>query len=89
MAIGWCMHDEAVTNYDAQINQLSVGHDFILREFGPNARPKVAWHIDPFGASNVSPSLFAEAGYEAFVINRVDWRIKVPTIEMECCLNAA
>ena len=33
--------------------------------------------IDPFGSSNVSPSLWAELGFYAFVINRIDYRIKV------------
>ena len=32
---------------------------------------------DPFGASNMSPGLFSEAAYEAFVIDRVDYRLKV------------
>lgn len=33
--------------------------------------------LDPFGASSVTPTLWAEAGFEYFVIDRIDYRIKV------------
>ena len=35
------------------------GLRFISDTFGPEHRPKVAWHIDPFGHSAEQASLFA------------------------------
>jgi hypothetical protein len=32
---GWCMNDEASPTYSAAINQMTEGHQFVLREFGP------------------------------------------------------
>ena len=34
-------------------------------------------HLDPFGSSNMSPALWAMTGFNASVINRIDYRIKV------------
>ena len=48
------MHDEAVTNYVSQINQLTEGHTFILDEFGESAIPRIAWHIGAFKACCLS-----------------------------------
>lgn len=41
------MHDEAVTTWTDQINQMTVGHRFILDNFG--VVPTKGWQIDPFG----------------------------------------
>jgi hypothetical protein len=38
-----------MSRYHATIYQMTEGHQFILREFGPSALPTVAWQIDPFG----------------------------------------
>ena len=48
---GWCMNDEAATDYNAIIDQMSIGLRFVEENFGPTARPRVGWHIDPFGHS--------------------------------------
>ena len=45
------MNDEATTNYNAIIDQMSLGLRFIDSNFGADARPRVAWSIDPFGHS--------------------------------------
>jgi len=45
---GWCMNDEAVTHYEAEINQMTVGHEFLLRTLG--VVPKIAWHIGMWDA---------------------------------------
>lgn len=42
-----------------------------MKEFG--VRPKIAWHIDPFGHSAANARLFAEMGYDAFFIDRDDY----------------
>ena len=45
------MNDEAATDYNAIIDQMSIGLRFVEENFGTTARPRVAWHIDPFGHS--------------------------------------
>ena len=45
------MNDEASTDYNAIIDQMSIGLRFVEENFGPTARPRVGWHIDPFGHS--------------------------------------
>lgn len=49
---GWCMHDEAATHYIAMIDQTTLGHRYLLEQFGPDRGvPTVAWQLDPFGHS--------------------------------------
>lgn len=56
---GWCMNDEAATDYNAIIDQMSVGLRFVEKNFGLSARPRIAWHIDPFGHSAQMATLHA------------------------------
>ena len=46
---GWCMSDEAAPYYVDMVDQQTVGHLFLLKEFGTVAIPKTGWQIDPFG----------------------------------------
>ena len=69
---GWSMHDEACTHYDDLMNNMLVGHEWIVKEFGESARPKVGWHLDPFGHSNANPRLFAEMGFDSWFFARID-----------------
>ncbi|KAM4707731.1 epididymis-specific alpha-mannosidase [Discoglossus pictus] len=71
---GQVMHDEAVTAVDDQILQLTEGHGFLYETFG--VRPQYSWHVDPFGASATSPTLFAMAGFNAHLISRIDYDSK-------------
>ncbi|XP_058526295.1 epididymis-specific alpha-mannosidase [Ochotona princeps] len=71
---GQVMHDEAVTHLDDQILQLSEGHGFLYETFG--IRPQFSWHVDPFGASATTPTLFALAGFNAHLISRIDYDLK-------------
>ena len=57
---GWCMNDEAATDYNAIIDQMSIGLRFVEENFGPSARPRIAWHIDPFGHSAEMATLHAQ-----------------------------
>ncbi|OCT99309.1 epididymis-specific alpha-mannosidase isoform X2 [Xenopus laevis] len=71
---GQVMHDEALTTIDDQILQLTEGHGFIYETFG--VRPRFSWHVDPFGASAASPTLFAMAGFNGHLISRIDYDTK-------------
>ncbi|KAM9837002.1 epididymis-specific alpha-mannosidase [Aulostomus maculatus] len=71
---GQVMHDEAVTDLEDVILQLTEGHGFLYETFG--VRPQFSWHVDPFGASATTPVLFALAGFNAHLISRVDYDLK-------------
>jgi hypothetical protein len=38
---GWSMHDEACPTYDDMINNMKIGHEWILQEFG--IKPRIGW----------------------------------------------
>lgn len=69
------MNDEACTEYESIIHQLSLGAKFAKEEF--NIRPRVGWHIDPFGHSKQNARIMSEIGYDAFGINRIDYLDKI------------
>lgn len=43
---GISSHDEACNTYRDMLANLMSGHQFILKEFGEDALPKVGWQID-------------------------------------------
>ena len=47
------------------------GNSFIYQTFG--VRPQFSWQIDPFGASAATPTLFAMTGFNAHLIDRIDY----------------
>ncbi|CAA3024604.1 alpha-mannosidase At3g26720-like isoform X1 [Olea europaea subsp. europaea] len=70
---GMCMHDEATTHYIDLIDQTTLGHRFIEREFGQ--KPRVGWQIDPFGHSAVQAYLLgAELGFDSLYFARIDYQ---------------
>ncbi|KAL2078842.1 hypothetical protein ACEWY4_024586 [Coilia grayii] len=71
---GQVMHDEAVTDLDDAILQLTEGHGFLYETLG--VRPRFSWQVDPFGASATTPVLFALAGFHAHLISRIDYDLK-------------
>ncbi|XP_024863643.1 lysosomal alpha-mannosidase [Kryptolebias marmoratus] len=71
---GWCMSDEATTHYSAVIDQMTEGLRFLNETFGACGRPRVAWHIDPFGHAREHASIFAQMGYDGFFFGRLDYQ---------------
>ncbi|XP_042239009.1 lysosomal alpha-mannosidase-like isoform X2 [Homarus americanus] len=69
---GWCMNDEAAAHYNGIIDQMTLGLVKLNNTFGPEARPTVAWQIDPFGHSREQASLFAQMGFEGLFFGRLD-----------------
>ncbi|KAL5564813.1 hypothetical protein UlMin_027977 [Ulmus minor] len=70
---GMCMHDEAVAHYIDMIDQTTLGHRFIKREF--NVTPRIGWQIDPFGHSAVQAYLLgAEVGFDSLFFARIDYQ---------------
>ncbi|KAI5341484.1 hypothetical protein L3X38_020758 [Prunus dulcis] len=83
---GMCMHDEATPHYIDLIDQTTLGHQFILKEFGKV--PRVGWQIDPFGHSAVQAYLLgAELGFDSLFFARIDYqdrasRLRDKTLEV-------
>ncbi|KAJ4807139.1 Alpha-mannosidase [Rhynchospora pubera] len=70
---GWCMHDEATTHYTDLIDQTTLGHRLIKKQFGKV--PRVGWQIDPFGHSAVQGYLLgAELGFDSMQFARIDYQ---------------
>ncbi|KAJ3678236.1 hypothetical protein LUZ60_002039 [Juncus effusus] len=70
---GMCMHDEAAVHYIDMIDQTTLGHQFIKKEF--NFIPRIGWQIDPFGHSSVQAYLLsAELGFDALYFSRIDYQ---------------
>jgi len=72
---GWCMHDEAAAHFVDMIDQTTLGHKFIVEEFGQSAVPTIGWQIDPFGHSATQASLLsAEMGFDGLYFGRIDYQ---------------
>uniref|UniRef100_A0A8B9KHS8 Alpha-mannosidase n=1 Tax=Astyanax mexicanus TaxID=7994 RepID=A0A8B9KHS8_ASTMX len=80
---GWCMSDEASTHYSAVIDQMTLGLRFLNDTFGECGRPRVAWHIDPFGHAREHASIFAQMGYDGFFFGRLDYQDKGRRMKMK------
>ena len=84
---GWCMNDEAATHYNAIIDQMTYGLNLVEKTFGSDARPRIAWQIDPFGHSSEQASIFAQMSFDGLFFGRIDYadknlRLKQQTMEM-------
>ena len=53
---------------------MTRGHSFLMQEFG--VRPRIGWHIDPFGHAAATPTMFADMGFDAFYFGRADHQDK-------------
>lgn len=65
----WVMNDETLPEYKNMLLQQQTGLKWLNKTFG--AHPRVAWQIDPFGNSAVTPALFSQLGFEAIILNRI------------------
>ncbi|KAI4350436.1 hypothetical protein L6164_004892 [Bauhinia variegata] len=70
---GMSMHDEAATHYIDMVDQTTLGHRFLVEEFG--VTPRIGWQIDPFGHSAVQAYLLgAEVGFDSLFFGRIDYQ---------------
>ncbi|XP_069684640.1 lysosomal alpha-mannosidase-like isoform X2 [Periplaneta americana] len=74
---GWSMNDEATTNYQATIDQLTWGFRKLNESFGKCGQPRVGWQIDPFGHSREMASIFARMGFDGLLFGRLDYQDKL------------
>eukprot|EP00331_Platyophrya_macrostoma_P022192 CAMPEP_0176445692 /NCGR_PEP_ID=MMETSP0127-20121128/23863_1 /TAXON_ID=938130 /ORGANISM="Platyophrya macrostoma, Strain WH" /LENGTH=983 /DNA_ID=CAMNT_0017831547 /DNA_START=80 /DNA_END=3031 /DNA_ORIENTATION=+ len=72
---GWVMHDEATPYYEDKLDNMAVGHQFLLEEF--NYTPSIGWQIDPFGHSSTTANFFAKTGFDGMWFARVDSQDKL------------
>jgi hypothetical protein len=63
------MNDEAGPHYSEMIDQLTVGHLWLLETF--SVKPNVSFSNDPFGHASTQAFLFKLAGFDAMFINRI------------------
>jgi len=73
---GFTQHDDAITTFAQQLQNMRVGHRWLVKTFGEVAKPRYGWHPDSFGATSVTPTLYALAGMDAVVHDRMDNDIK-------------
>jgi alpha-mannosidase len=73
---GWVMNDEALTDFEGVARQVEAGHSFLRENLGVGPI-KVAWQLDPFGHSSVTPAIFEKLGFEYMVMSRVDGAYRV------------
>jgi hypothetical protein len=69
------MSDEANPYYEDIIDQMTIGHKWLLDTFG--VRPSIGWHIDPFGHSSTNAALFSQMGFNAWFFARIDYQDKM------------
>ena len=66
---GYVTNDEATPLYYDIIDQIRIGHQYLLEEFG--IIPKTAWYIDSFGHSIGNAYILSELNFENLVIDRM------------------
>ena len=71
---GWVVSDEANVHYQAMLDQLIEGHQWLQQTLG--VVPQSAWSIDQFGYSPTMPYMMKRSGLKNVVIQRVHYAIK-------------
>ena len=65
----YIINDEANALYYNIADQIRIGHQFLLEEFG--IIPKTAWYIDSFGHSAGNAHILAQFNFENLVLGRM------------------
>ena len=73
---GWIMNDEALVDFEGVTRQMTAGHRFFKDVLGVE-NITVAWQLDPFGHSSLTPALFEKMGFEYLVMSRIHGDYKV------------
>ena len=73
---GWVMNDEALVDFEGVTRQMLAGHRFFKDTLGVE-NIDIAWQLDPFGHSSLTPALFERMGFEYMVMARIhgDFRV--------------
>eukprot|EP00727_Mastigamoeba_balamuthi_P007076 m51a1_g299 putative alpha-mannosidase 2x (1188) ;mRNA; f:365928-371159 len=71
---GWVMADEALSHYEALVEQLVEGHDWLIRALG--VRPRTAMSVDVAGHSPTMAYLLASSGIRGVVLHRIHHAVK-------------
>lgn len=71
---GIVQHDEALTTFTTQINQMNFGCNYLKTRLG--IQSQVVWQNDAFGHSSISPYIFNRLGFEYILLNRISENIK-------------
>ena len=66
---GMVQHDEALPDWKSVVTMFDGSLQFIKQQFG--TLPKIAFSIDAFGHSSITPYILTALGYEAIVIMRI------------------
>ncbi|XP_060520105.1 lysosomal alpha-mannosidase-like [Cylas formicarius] len=78
---GWTMNDEAVTNYQSIIDQITWGLRRLNDTFGQCGIQRIAWQIDTYGHSSEMASILAGIGYDAVFLGRIDFQDRVKRLK--------
>jgi len=70
----WSSFDEACLSFEDMINNLMMGHNFLMREF--QYTPKVAWNVEAAGHSATAGRIFSQLGYQAQFFSKADENMK-------------
>ena len=76
---GWVANDEANAQYEDIINNMMLGHEWLDQEFG--VRPTIGWDLDTFGHSDTNTRLYAEMGFDAWFLARIDYQDKAKRVQ--------
>lgn len=64
------MNDEATPYYEDIIDQMTVGHKYLLDNF--NVIPHIGWQVDPFGHSSTQALFTHLMGFDGWFMGRID-----------------
>ena len=65
---GYTVNDEANPIYYDIIDNIRIGHQFLLEEF--NITPKSAWFLDSFGHNAGNAHIASQMGFDSLVLGR-------------------